>query len=118
MCKRPNRAIEQRRGNLGQQLAREIRPANWQLVDVDSEVRNVLPEWPQVDTPIEVEVPLAEFEKPPEWLEHLDAALHRLAAQRVEDNVDPLPGGELAHGLAKREVSRIKDVIGTGEPQE
>src|SRR3984893_6489307 len=105
MCKRPNRAIEQRRGNLGQQLAREIRPANWQLVDVDSEIRNVLPEWPQVDTPIEVEIPLAEFEKPPERLEHLDAALHRLAAQRVEHDVDPLPASKLPHRIGKGEVS-------------
>src|ERR1700730_13867872 len=109
MCKRPNCALEQRSGDLGQQYAREIRPADWQLVDVDSEIRNVLAEWPQVDTPIEVEIPLAEFEKPPERLEYLDAALHCLAAQRVEHDVDPLPAGEFPHRLGKGHVSCIED---------
>ncbi len=68
MCEWSDRALEEGGRDLGQQHACEIRPANWQLVDVDRVIRDVLPEWPQVDTPIEVEIPLAEFEKPPERL--------------------------------------------------
>ena len=58
-----------------------------------------------MNSSVKVKIALSELEKPAERLEHIDAALHRLAAQRVENDVDPVPASELAHGVGKGEVS-------------
>src|SRR5262249_30109846 len=50
--------------DLGQQLARKIRPANRQLIDVDREIRDVLPEWPQVNSSVEIKIALSQLQKP------------------------------------------------------
>src|SRR6516164_1091376 len=110
-------AIEERRGDLGQQPTGEIRPANRQLIDVDCEVRDVLPKRAQMNPAVKIKVSLAEFEKSTKRLEYLQAPFHRLAAQRVEHDVDPSPLGKFAHGIAEGEVSRIKDAIGASQSQ-
>jgi hypothetical protein len=45
----PDRAGAQRLGDLAQQRARQIRPLDRQLVDVDREIGNVLPQRAQVN---------------------------------------------------------------------
>src|SRR5271166_7088035 len=71
-----------------------------------------------MDAAIEVKIALAEFEETTERPERLQAALHRLAAERVEDDVDPLPASEVAHGIAKTKIARIEHVIGASQTQE
>ena len=66
---------------------------------------------------VEVEVSLAELQKAAEWSEDLQAPLHSLAAERIEHNVDTLTARDLAHGVRKREVAGIEDVIRTGKAQ-
>ncbi len=65
-----------------------------------------------------VKVAFPEFEEAAERLEHLQAPLHRLAAQRIEHDIDALPAGDFAHGIRKGEVTRIEHMIGTGQAQE
>src|SRR4029077_1700802 len=48
----PDLPLEECGRDLGQQLARKIRPANRQLIDVDRKIRDVLPEWPQVNSSV------------------------------------------------------------------
>jgi hypothetical protein len=71
-----------------------------------------------MDSAIEVKIALAEFEETAEWSERLQAALHRLAAERVEHDVDPLPAGDLANGIAKRKIARIEHMVGASQTQE
>ena len=117
MGERPDFALEERRGDFGQQAAGKIRPGNWQLIDVNRKIRDVLSERPQTNTPVEIKIHLAELEKPAKRFEHLEASLHAFAAQRVEHDVDALPPGEFAHGIAKGEIARIEDIVGAGQPQ-
>src|SRR6202035_5725369 len=53
--------IEQRRGDLGQQPAGEIRPADRQLIDVYRKVRDVLPERTQVNASVKIKIAFSEF---------------------------------------------------------
>src|SRR6267154_549830 len=71
----PDRSLAQRRRNFAQQRSCEIRPLNWQLVDVDREIRDVLAQRTQVDAPVEIEIALAEFEKAAERLQHAKTLL-------------------------------------------
>ena len=89
MRQRPDRALAAKAvGDLAQQRAREIGPLDRQLIDVDREIGNVLPQRPQMDAAVQVEVALAELEKAAERLQHAEALLHRLAAQRIEHDID------------------------------
>ena len=117
MRQRPDRAGGEQGGDFAQQGAGQRRPAQRQLVDIDREIRKVLAQRAQMEAAVEVEIALAEFEKAPERFEHFEAAFHRLAAQRVQHDVDPLPAGDLAHPIGKAEIARIEHMVGAGQPQ-
>ena len=91
MRQRPDRAVAQRRRDLGEQRAREIGPLDRQLVHVDREIGDILPQRPQMDAAVQVEVALAEFEEAAERLQHAEALLHRLAAERIQHDIDAVP---------------------------
>ncbi len=80
---RPDLAPVQLRRDLGQEIAGQIWPPQRQLIDVDREIRDILPQRAQMEAAVEVEIALAQLEEAAERPEQLDAALHRLAAQRV-----------------------------------
>ena len=46
------------------------------------------------------------------------ALFHRLAAQRVQYDVDPGAVRDRAHRIGKAEIARIQDMVGAGQPQE
>src|SRR5204862_2601859 len=69
----------------------------------------------QVDAAIEGEVALAEFEKAAKRLQDADALLHRLAAQRIEHDIDPGAAAQRAHPFGKPEIARIEHVIGADQ---
>ena len=117
MRQRPDRALAQGRRDLAQQRAREIGPLDRQLVDIDREIGNILPQRPQMDAAVQVEVALAEFEKAAERLQHAEALLHRLAAQRIQHDIDAAAAGDRAHRVGKAEIARIEDMIGAGQAQ-
>src|SRR5207248_11188043 len=93
MCQRPDRARSQGLGHLAKQSARQIWPLKRQLIDVNREIGNVLPQRPQMNSAVQIEVTLAELEKAAKRLQDAEALLHRLAAQRIEDDVDALEIG-------------------------
>jgi hypothetical protein len=118
VSQRPDSPLGERRGDLAQQVTGQVRPARRQLVDIDREIGDVLAERPQVNSPIEVKIPFSEFEEAAKWSENLQAALHCLAAQRVEHDIDALPPGDLAHLIAKPQIARVENMIGAGQAQE
>src|SRR5262245_59208107 len=113
----PDCPLGQQLRDLGQQLSGKVRPTNWQLIDVNREIRDILAQRSQVDAAVEVKIALAEFEEAAKRPQNLQAPLHRLAAQRVEDDVDALPGGYLPHGIGEGQVARVEHVVGTGQTQ-
>ena len=62
------------------------------MVGIDAEIRNVAAEGAQPDLGIGVKITLAEFEEPAEGAHQVDAALHGLAGERVESNIDTAIG--------------------------
>src|SRR5690348_3778417 len=81
--------------DLAQQFAGEFRSPHWQLVDVDREIGNILAQRPHVNATVEVEVSFSELEETAKGSEDLEAPLHRLAAQRIEHDIDALSPGDL-----------------------
>ena len=71
-----------------------------------------------MNSPIEVKIPFSKFEEAAKWSENLQAALHRLAAQRVEHDIDALPPSDLEYLIAEPEVARVEYMIGAGQAQE
>jgi hypothetical protein len=118
MSERPDRARSQGLGHLAEQSARQIGPLDRQLIDVDREIRNVLPQGPQVNAAVQIEVAFAELEKAAERLQDAEALLHSLAAQRIEDDVDALAICDRAHRIGKAEIARVEHMVGAGEAQE
>ena len=68
MRQRPDRARGQGFGDLVQQRARHVRPLQRQLIDVDREIGDVLPQWPQVNAAVQIKIALAELEEAAERL--------------------------------------------------
>src|SRR5205823_13144557 len=112
MCQRPDRARSQGLGHLSEQSARQIWPLNRQLIDVNREIGNVLPQRPQMNPAVQIEVTLAELEKAAKRLQDAEALLHCLAAQRIEDDVDALALRDRADRIGKAEVARVEHMVG------
>src|SRR3954451_11404428 len=81
MSERPDSPLRKRRRHLVQQVAGQVRPARRQLINVDREIGDILAERPQVNSPIEVQIPFSEFEEATKRSENLQAPLHSLTAQ-------------------------------------
>ena len=71
MSQRPDSPLRKRRGHLVQQVTGQVRPARRQLINVDREIGDILAERPQVNSPIEVQIPFSEFEEAAKRSENL-----------------------------------------------
>src|SRR5690625_2639457 len=93
--------------HLAEQPAGELRTMCQKLVRIDAVEGDVLAEGPQAQTAAAVEVALAELQEAAEGSQDLQAALHGLAGQRVQDDVDALAAGDLHDLVGKLEAAGI-----------
>ena len=117
MRQRADVAGGERGRHAGEQRFRELRTARRQLVHVDREIRDIPAQQPRAQPAVLNEIPLAEFDKPPEGLQEFEARLHRLPVQRIEHDIDPGAAGCLAHRSDKAKLARVADMIGADKTQ-
>ena len=99
--------------NFSEQSLSQLRMLADQLIDVDAKIGNVAPHRTKRDMGIEKEVALAEFDKASERTQALHSSDHRLAGDRVEDNIDAFAASEAADFIAKSEGAGVADQVGS-----
>ena len=104
--------------HFGEQLLRQCPVGADELVDVDAEIAQIAAQRPQTEMGVGVEVALAQFDEATERLQAIHGTYHRLAGQRVQDNVDTLAAGEAHHVLREREGAGIADEVGAEAAQQ
>ena len=104
-------AGREQRQHFAEQFARELGTLQQQLVEIDAEIGEVATERPEPDGRVGEIVALAEFDEAPERFEQADAALHRLARERVEHDADAAVPGRAPHVVDEGAGARIERVF-------
>ena len=99
------RAIGEQRHHFPEQTAGEVRLALHQLVGIDPEKCNVVPERLQTDFGILIEIAFAQFQKSPERPEYAQVSGDRLARQGVEYHVYAFAAGGEQNFVCKIKTS-------------
>ncbi len=109
---RRQRSFLEQLHQFAEQLGTDVPAVEHQLVEIDAEVSEISPERSQADMGVRDVVALAEFDEAAERTQAGDAALHRVAGEAVEDDVDAVAGDRpyVVDEIARARIENVGDV--------
>ncbi len=109
---RRQRPLVEQLHQLAEQLGADVPAVEHQLVEIDAEIGEVPSERPQPDMRVGDVVALAELDETAERTQAGDAALHRVAGEAVEDDVDTVAGDRpnVVDEVARAGIENVGDV--------
>ena len=98
--------------DLVEQPARDVRSRRQKLVEIDPEIAEIAPERTEPDRRVDEVIALSEFDEPSERPQQAEAALHRLARQRIEDDRNAFSFRHAHHVVDEGAGAGIEGVLG------